>query len=171
LSGFCSDPLNPANGTTPALGANRSTPLFEFAPTRLRLRQAGSPFASYYDVYGQMPYFYFSSGGRTNGYNLNHTVSDPAHVPPIPAVGPYFTKAALPLKFNNPDTFQIISAGADKAFNPGVPTPNPISTPYGPYNGPIFLWAPDATTPLAVPADGRDDMVNFSSTLLGVAVQ
>ena len=105
---------------------------YTFDAKRLKLAPRGTNtaaalFPSYIDAYGKMPYVYFSS---KNGYGPANTLG----------VAPYKQGA----KYVNPDTFQIISAGADFTYGPGG------------------VW-----DPATVPEPGKDDMANFYDKPLG----
>jgi len=126
---------------TPAVMGGDRKKCMDFPNNRLVAR-GGSPFASYIDGWGTMPYVYFNSGKRPDGYDttpINFGTS---------SVGPYISQAAPTIKFYNSDTFQIISAGADMKFGPGG------------------LWTPQAATGIA--ATGKDDMTNFYDKFMGV---
>jgi len=120
--GFSTNPKNPA-----ALGGDRVS-FFEFKKNRLYSRVPG-PFLSYKDAYENpkqwSPYVYFAPLIRTRSYDPNPTAGA---VPPnysvlIPAlnIGPYYRAGTNPKQYYAPNSFQIISAGRDKAFGPGVP--------------------------------------------------
>jgi hypothetical protein len=92
----------------------------------------------YLDGWGTA-YAFFSSGPRGNDYNI--TSSDCQTL--TGGTLPYFTGTVASPQFLNPNSFQIISAGPNKAFSPGGP------------------WNPTTGTP------GSDDMSNFSKGKLG----
>lgn len=159
------------------------------------------------------PYAYFSSYKSANGYNryfadaslaaagLPPTVSDCSQLgkfqpigswtllPGIPQPVPWPYAEALPTSANltyryiNPNSFQIVSAGANGVFGPGTNLdyapggPNPPS-PWTPAtasavypattNPPISNPPPDhAAQWLLVRTFGHDDQANFYDTLLG----
>jgi prepilin-type N-terminal cleavage/methylation domain-containing protein len=118
-----------------------------------------------------MPYLYFSSYKTANGYNRyfaqlgnsDFNLKDPrdtqplvATFPPIP-VFPYAEASSPSTRFLRPDTYQIISAGANGRFGLGT---NPLTGP---------LWSP-GTAQSVYPqgSDGADDMSNFSDRPLGI---
>jgi general secretion pathway protein G len=142
--GFAANAKNPTLMSGP-----RYDPLYEFPSTRLAfpilMTQNGNvqrttpfgnkinPFFIYTDPYGTgMPYIYFSSYFSRNGYlngnplnnecpsltspGLNNAQTPPWSSPVV--INPYF-EAANPVRFLNPNTFQIITAGADGDFGPG----------------------------------------------------
>jgi prepilin-type N-terminal cleavage/methylation domain-containing protein len=148
VTGFSTNPQNPTQ-----LGGNRLPPLFEFAAGRLFWRIPQNPFPSYQDTWQNMnpatkspvPYWYFSSGKRRNGYG-------DFFISPLPASslvpnGPYYGSFlnGQP-QYANPNTWQIISAGRNGVFGPGGQ--------YNPSTG--------------VPPPGDDDQCNFSDRPLGV---
>ena len=85
---------------TPPVDRKRS---LDFDAGRLYYRGA-SPFPSYKDAYGTLPFVYFSSNNRVNGYDKTANSL---------GVFPYCSQTTPTLKFYNPDSFQLISAGAD----------------------------------------------------------
>jgi hypothetical protein len=92
-------------------------------------------FPSYLDAFGQKPFAYFSTIGTINTY----TATDCAAL----GVQPYFHK---PNDYVKSDSFQIISAGADKQFGPG-----------GLYDPATIARGP-----------GNDDLANFAAGKLGL---
>jgi prepilin-type N-terminal cleavage/methylation domain-containing protein len=121
--GFSSNPQNPM--AAPTAGEIRKGPFFDFNATRLKPNYGG-----YLDIYGVQPYAYFSTNGTINSYN-------PAD---CSLTAPYYYSAGNYVK---PDSFQIISAGANMVFGPGG------------------QW-----TPGSVPAQGSaggDDIANFAT--------
>jgi hypothetical protein len=133
--GFSSNPKNP---TDLATGTKES--LYQFDSSRL-VKRAGSMFYSYADAWQTgVPYVYFSSGKRKNGY----TMDNPTLVPG----GAYFEVGTNPPRYWNPTTFQIISAGKNGTFGRGG------------------AWSPAAAATIA-PA-GADDQANFYESRLGV---
>jgi hypothetical protein len=108
------------------------------------------------------PYAYFSSYKTTNGYNRYFPINDCASLANpaanLPAPWPY---KQGPSQFLNPNSYQIISAGADGAFGPGS---NPVDTP--PY------WSPaNASLYYQNGTPGRDDQANFYDSPLGISTQ
>ncbi len=104
-------------------GGERMGPFFEFKASRLlSVTGVNAPsFPSYVDGYGKMPYAYFSSYGRRNGYNP-YTATTPPYGSDNTGLTPYQRTAN---NFWNPTSFQIISAGEDGQFGTvtGVLTP------------------------------------------------
>src|SRR5262249_52023555 len=154
--------------------ADRIGPFFEFKSNRLGLLSnnqkqilnistANPPTLAYADPYGSLTYAYFSSYKTRNGYNRyfnaqNNPSSDCAAL----GVWPYAESNSIYL---NPETFQIISAGADKAFGQGTNlTVNPL---------PFWDLASHASSAALSQAGspaartGLDDMSNFHQLLLG----
>jgi prepilin-type N-terminal cleavage/methylation domain-containing protein len=137
--GFSSDTRHPASvaGRQDKLG-----PFYQFENTRLQ----GQPFPRYIDPWESQPYAYFSNYGKPNGYNRYGFPGVGGAVSDCGSVTPYYSGVVSGLpQYYNADSFQIISAGADKAFGPGG------------------LWGPGASFPDAT----RDDMSNFSTSKLG----
>jgi len=176
--GFSTNPRNPASPTTDRIGPFLE---FD-SKRLVLLRFAGNPFNRYFsygdnycttDGFGTLvsgaPYAYFSSYKNPNGYNRYATFQLAQPVYPAPGValafgasdcstlgvagGAYFESAStIGTKYLKPNSFQIISAGADGFFGLGG----------GPWNG--------ATAPQMYPAGnpGFDDQSNFSSAMLNV---
>jgi hypothetical protein len=93
-----------------------------------------------------MPYVYFSSGGFQNDYHDADAISFSHADKTTGKVAPYY--ASKPVKrYYKPDSFQLISAGANARFGPGG------------------AW--DATVGYALPP-GSDDLSNFHEGLLSV---
>ena len=135
MLGFSTNPLNPVDPSTDRIK------FFDFDVGRLfnRAGSTGSLFPSYHDVYGQQPFVYFSSNKRSNGY-------DPAGFPSL-SIAP-FAKDAAKTQFYMPDSFQLVSAGADGKFGPGG-----------------FWTEANAST---IPVAGRDDIVQFRDRAMGI---
>jgi prepilin-type N-terminal cleavage/methylation domain-containing protein len=181
--GFSTNPTNPAYSPPPGSPDDRIGPFLDFASNRLVLLQPPPPQAnqlsrsplhySYLDTYGisdgqgklltGLPYAYFSSNNRTNGYN-RYSSSDC----PMLGVWPY-AEIQAPLKYWKANSFQIVAAGGDGVFGVGgvlqangLPattwTPATASTIY-PQNDPNFGKRPNP---------GYDDQSNFTGSLLGV---
>jgi prepilin-type N-terminal cleavage/methylation domain-containing protein len=142
--GFASDTRNPtrmpsqSNPPPP-----RNDPFYDFPPARLTTlgttvlatRYANfkpydaNPFFVYIDPFNRvdsgMPYIYFTTYGSRNNYSPNDCLS--LQIAPYQETGP----TVVPIRFFNPNTFQIISAGADTQFgnggywNPGVQPVDP----------------------------------------------
>jgi hypothetical protein len=140
-SGFSVNPSDPAER-----GGRRVGPFFTFGPDRLRDLH-GRGFFSYLDCYGKQPYAYFSSFKFLNNYNRYGSTDCPSL-----GVSPYAEALAPDPRYLNPESFQIISAGADGLFGPGT-------------SKPAHLWSPASAGDL--PAAGRDDQSNFYHRLLG----
>ena len=170
------------NGTPTNVG--RVSSFYSFPVNRLYfrsdpsgLRPTSQYFPSFQDYYGQSlqtgeragPYLYFSSHNRANGYNPYFSTLGPSAIavwnynsggaPAAVSVLAYYqvAPAAGSLgKYNNPATFQIVSAGRDGNFNSVDPNyPN------------AFLWAPSITGNLT--PWGRDDFANFTGSRLEAA--
>ncbi len=157
--GWSSDPVNPANPAGPRL---QGSPFYDFKSDRLvaittpllnNPNASNLPAFVYLDAYGKQtdpkskPFAYFSSYKSLNGYN-RYGSSDCASL----GVSPYFISASningqLVVRYHNPDTFQLISAGEDKVFGPGG------------------QWT--AGTGMNTPVNGRDDITNFHPRMLG----
>jgi general secretion pathway protein G len=168
--GFATNPQNPTqtNGTF-------FPPLYEFNGGRLYTRNCYSilqktnvsmPFYSYRDVYSSVanpvPYVFFSSYKRRNGYNpivtgalpkgdgFNLTYANGNTT----LLMPYFS-SNNPTNYYNPSTFQILCAGGDLQFGaaPGQGT----------------AWTPqNANTTYPANTTGADDQCNFYGLLMGV---
>jgi hypothetical protein len=130
--GFSKDGKNPAKE-----GGDRFSPFCQFKTSRLSARSNG--FFVYLDAYGKTPYAYFSSYKVRNGYN-RYGKSDCTSIPD----GPYHDGKG---NYYNPESFQIISAGADGKFGRGG------------------KWIP--ANAKDIDPVGRDDVSNFHSNLLG----
>ncbi len=136
-TGFGTDPVNP---TTP--GGERKR-YFEFKSERLIATKGR--YMSYRDVYGKMPFAYFSAYQQTNGYNRYGGTDCWTF-----GANPYFEPQAAanaPINYYKPSSFQIISAGVDGQFGPGG------------------AWLPAQANQILKP--GRDDMTNFYDKKLG----
>lgn len=155
-TGFSTNPNDPT-----APGGDRVS-FFDF-PTN-RLVDAGGGFLAFKDGYGKVPYAYFSSYKKTNGYNrypgsdcstLSTTFAPLAPSPYAENLG-----GAAGDKYLNPNTFQIISAGRDKNFGRGT------------FDA-AHLWNarnPTGNADYVATAPGADDMSNFSDRFLGIPV-
>jgi prepilin-type N-terminal cleavage/methylation domain-containing protein len=173
--GFSTNPQNPAYQTL-AVGSEIIQPFFDFQSDRLislpksfRTNQSiGSSFYSYKDTYGNVPYAYFSSYKTSNGYN-RYNSSDCDSL----GVWPYAQGLVPTPRYLNPNTFQIISAGANGAlvgtkhlgFGRGTDLTNPNS-----------IWTPQtAGISQAIwgynndKQAGVDDQSNFYDSTLGTA--
>jgi prepilin-type N-terminal cleavage/methylation domain-containing protein len=149
--GFSTNPANPADLTRPM-----NPPFYDFKTERLALGQSTKAF-HYLDAYGSSnnltaskPYLYFSSYKTANGYNRYGSPSPDCAAFSVAAYG----AGSL---FQNPNTFQIISAGKDQGFgtttNPWTPaTASDVYPTSGTRNNPT----------------GYDDQANFYNRLLGV---
>ena len=140
--GFSSNPQNPTIPPalqTAAERADRNGPFYEFRSNRLVPVNANpnvNPFVRHLDSYGT-PFVYFGATSPNN-YDPTH-----AHL----GVDPYAEAGSNPTKWLNPNTFQIISAGKNRAFGPGG------------------NWAVAQGYSSASP--GADDLSNFTQTELG----
>ena len=118
--GFSKNPRDPS-------AAPLSAPNFEFATSRLKLSSnaAGvAGFPSYIDPFGSLPYVYFSSFGRKNGYYA--FAGAPTNFRDCQTVtgtgySPYMDTqvSATQFTFFQPTGFQIVSSGFDKKFGVG----------------------------------------------------
>ncbi len=133
-TGFSTNPQNPAFHTI-AVGSETNAPLFEFSSDRLtRNTPRNAPYSvstdprnplpvaplhySYLDTYRGAPYAYFSSNKTRNGYNryfsialLSNTTTPTSDCDSL-GVWPY-AEGLNPPRYLNPNSFQIISAGAN----------------------------------------------------------
>jgi general secretion pathway protein G len=169
--GFASNPANPADPTS----TSRIGPFFEFDTNRLVALRASGPghhYYSYLDNYGLsdgfgkllagVPYLYFSSYKSRNGYNRYFSVDNNSDcttfgVWPYIQSGPAASAPSSPIMYLKPNSFQIISAGADVTFGPGTPP-----------TGGVF-WTPSTAAAMyPVSSPGHDDQSNFTGSLLGV---
>ena len=134
--GFSTVQRNPTDFST----GDKIAPLFEFKPSQLTDpgRKAAPGFYAYNDPYGT-PYAFFSSYKKENGYNRYSSTDCPSL-----GVSAYL-KTSSPLLFWNERSFQIISAGPDKAFGPGG-----------------VVWGPNNPNT----GVGADDMSNFHDRTL-----
>jgi hypothetical protein len=117
-----------------------------------------------------LPYHYFSSGRKRNGYHPSDP-SDPLNDTTVFGVYPYFEAQG---RFLNPDSYQIISAGRDGDFGQPEgtnswmwPALTPTQTLYSWQAATAKTDAPEATT--ANPNRyAFDNQVNFHPNKLGV---
>jgi prepilin-type N-terminal cleavage/methylation domain-containing protein len=104
-------------------------------------------FPSYIDAYNKvpdpMPYVYFGSGSRANGYLILGTAY-PNSVG-VPSVSPYL-QTSNPVAYQNATTYQLICAGQNGQFGAGG-----------------VAWPPSQV------GLGADDMTNFTDVKLGNA--
>lgn len=160
--GFATDPTNPANASDlTAVPPRRKGPYFDFVSSRLQARPNG--FFRYLDQWNDpkspnaMPYLYFSTYGSDNSYHMPPPIGpagSTGDAPPRVNVLPYF-ESATPLRFTNPSSFQIISAGKDGVFGPG---------------GAAGPWTPSAGVKGAT-GQPIDDQANFGGSVLGAPVK
>jgi prepilin-type N-terminal cleavage/methylation domain-containing protein len=142
--GFSSDDQNPM-----ALGGTRIGPFFDFKNNRL----VGAPGQFVYNDYYGQPYLYFNSGHSREDYNRYWNDPYPGTGTPMRSDcsqmgnGAYYMSNSPVMRYHNPDSFQIISAGADKAFGQGG------------------QWTPGNAS--AIGPGGLDDLTNFSGGRLG----
>jgi prepilin-type N-terminal cleavage/methylation domain-containing protein len=139
--GFSYNGMNPV----PVAGQRTHGPYYTFQTSRLVAGTGNFPM--YLDAWkvktGPKPYAYFSSQGINNKYSVTDCTAIGA--------APYFTPAGTVTaasQFSNPNTYQIISAGADGAFG-------------------ITGWSPTGGATGA----GADDQTNFSSAVLKAGQQ
>ena len=165
MNGFSADETNPIPsppGLTPTTSQTIG-PFYQFETNRMQpfVANGGSatpklPFYfAYRDRYGT-PFAYFGGAGASNTYVTNLACKPFGTCPSLPCpnqnlltnppvvFSPYFVQATG--TFANPNSYQIISAGRDKAFGVGGNTWNP--------NGGVS------------DGYGRDDQSNFTSVLL-----
>jgi prepilin-type N-terminal cleavage/methylation domain-containing protein len=168
VQGFSTNPADPS-----APGVDRVGPFYDFKATQLVILTPAGPlhpnaalFFSCADAYAQTNngtliagnvYAYFSAYKTANGYN-RYGGTDCPSLPSTLGSGtwPYLQAAG---KFFNPNSFQIISAGADFYFGSGS-------------TGPAVILAPGVGTQLNVTlpfgnVGGKDDQCNFYDGLLG----
>jgi hypothetical protein len=156
-TGFSTIPTNPT-----AAGGTRTTPFYDFKSNRLVLRsgsffsyldgfsRAPAPGQTYVPGVNGQPYVYLSSYKTANGYNRAAQLYGALDCSLMPN-GAYFESTSPSTRFLRPDSFQIISAGANWSFGGGG------------------QWTP-ATASSVYPngSAGADDLSNFSDRALGV---
>ncbi len=125
------------------LGNNRLGPFYTFQPGRLQASTVNAKFQIYIDPWGKQPFAYFSCYNTPNGYN-RYGASDCSAL----SVQPYLNNVNNVGQYYNPETYQIITAGADQVFGTGG------------------LWAP-ATATTNAGINGKDDMTNFYPLVMG----
>jgi prepilin-type N-terminal cleavage/methylation domain-containing protein len=158
---------NPANPTSFVSGGGVKAPMFEFDAKRLvrSKTNSASGFLNYLDTYGKrnptnasqwtgQPYAYFCSGPVYNGYVQTATAPGSFYDCATLGVRPYIQTQAggsSGMIFWKPNSFQIISAGADGVFGPGG-----------------VLWGPGFPVKnLGTSATGgADDQSNFSDRVM-----
>jgi prepilin-type N-terminal cleavage/methylation domain-containing protein len=154
--GFSTDSTNPANFLT----AQMNPPFYDFKSERLAVGQSGTGnFFHYLDAYGSLnstksrPYAYFSSYKSANNYLRISSSGAPAFINDCLALNvvPYGSGS----NFQNPNTFQIISAGKDQVFGSSGAT----------WRAAI---ASDIYPPGIAGGGGADDQANFYQRPLGV---
>jgi prepilin-type N-terminal cleavage/methylation domain-containing protein len=133
---------------------------YNFVNARLYQRNPNVPFLSYKDAYGVQPFAYFAARGK-NYYGNERACQSLG-------VSPYYTLKKTGTftitQYINPDSFQIISAGRDKAFGKAV---GPAGANIMPFNIAPGQGSWDSNTPSVDPS-GRDDQSNFSGAQLGL---
>jgi prepilin-type N-terminal cleavage/methylation domain-containing protein len=142
FNGFSVNPKDPS-----AVNSNAGIvpPFYAFPFDRVYLRN-GNNFPSFSDYYARTnpaptPYIFFSAYNRRNGYA-------PSFAQPILGVSPYFTSNG---QYLNPDTCQIICAGANGNYGAGG------------------QWTPQtADTIYPAGSAGSDDLTNFYPSQMGV---
>jgi prepilin-type N-terminal cleavage/methylation domain-containing protein len=158
--GFSRSPTNPT-----APGGDRLK-FYDFQPARLASIH-GNAFFSYLNPYSSSPvaYAYFSTSRRgQNQYNsvagtglgaqsASYKNGDCNFTTTSLKVDPYASSWTNPPAFLNPESFQLISAGADGKFGPGTTSTTTV-------------WSPTKVG-ANVTGPGRDDMSNFSDRILG----
>jgi hypothetical protein len=142
--GFATDPSNPMSTTDMN---NRIGPFFQFGGSRLVVSPVAghqaNPVLVYNDPYGT-PYAFFSSYRTRNGFNRYGSTDCPTL-----GVSPYYNTVNNVTQYYNPESVQIISAGANKQFGAGN------------------QWTP-ATASQINAGNGADDMSNFYDLLMGI---
>jgi prepilin-type N-terminal cleavage/methylation domain-containing protein len=132
-SGFSSNPSDP----TSTSGVDR--PFVEFDTSRLASIHAApnNRFPSYLDSYStggsaQVPYVYFSSYGKPNGYNpyVTNAATGAGNDCQL-VLGNFFAYKESAGRYYQPNGFQIVSAGKDRNFGAGLTNPNQGVTPPG----------------------------------------
>jgi prepilin-type N-terminal cleavage/methylation domain-containing protein len=149
MGGFTVDPTDPVGG------AGNRKKYMDFETSRL-INRGGNPFPSYVDSFDmQQPFVYFSASGIVvvngqgrygAGYDTMFFLGGVPQATNSLGIRPYVQTSA-PVKYYLPDSFQIISAGADGQFGPGG------------------LWA--SPNNVATGA-GADDFTNISDKKMGV---
>jgi prepilin-type N-terminal cleavage/methylation domain-containing protein len=135
-TGFYTNPLNP---TKPGVaGGSDKYKFLDFDAGRCVTLGTNTGFYSYLDAHAannqlKKPFAYFSSYKRANGYSPFGS-SDNASL----GVSPYIESSTPTVKYYAPDTYQIISAGANGVFGPGG------------------VWTPGNNS-----VQGKDDISNF----------
>jgi prepilin-type N-terminal cleavage/methylation domain-containing protein len=160
--GFSTNPTDPMNTTGLMGAANRKGPYFDFPPNRLvhlpSDQKNNNPFPAFIDVYGTMPYVYFSASKAGNDYNVtyNSSTAGPQTGQPL-AGGPTFSILPFQIsstRFANANGYQIIAAGRDTLFH------DPGNTAGG------QLWP--GYSGGGTDMGGYDNMSNFHPTFLGI---
>jgi hypothetical protein len=181
--GFAATAGNPA--VPPTLVRDRIGPFFDFDQSRLARLPAtlANParaisYFSYLDTYslgdgrgnlvgGGAPYAYFSAYKSKNGYNRYNGTDCPTL-----GVWPYsqtVPNAATLARYHSPESFQIISAGADHVFGPGTNLAGP-GTPvaWTPATAGTFYPYRDQFDQLTKKTEaGFDDQASFYDSILG----
>jgi prepilin-type N-terminal cleavage/methylation domain-containing protein len=183
--GFSTDRTNPWNRNP---NIPRREPFFEFKTNRLifarsmpgrELLQSRGPFFTYLDPYGESngqgqwqsgsPFAYISSYGVRNGYNRYYQPkqnwvrgTDCGNIDGKDGHGVWPYAEAIDangnVRYVNPSSFQIISAGGDTKFGIGSDLTQKVSN--------IYLW--NANTASSISPDGKDDRSNFAQRTLSV---
>jgi general secretion pathway protein G len=153
--GFATDPTNPTPGGSNWASSTKTIPFYEFKSGRLIMPMlvgtTPTPYNGFFyyaDPFNtNSPFVYLSSYPGGNNYNSSDSptyLTGTTVTPTIPvAPGPYQDPSG---RYINPNTFQILSAGADGIFGPGG------------------SWDPTMGTQTG---NGRDDQSNFSRAILG----
>ena len=177
VTGFSSSPTNPTAAV--AQGGTRIPSFFAFQTNRL-VQLPGhaansAPFFSYIDAYGTPTkpsvYAYFSTLKQANQYNPYYSfpygatikaapVSDCNTIGAMPYYAPPLNGVA---QFQNANSFQIISGGADQTFGSTTTNQGVIWNSAG--SGATFnLQVGGAAVP--APFGGMDDRTNFCANIL-----
>jgi prepilin-type N-terminal cleavage/methylation domain-containing protein len=166
--GFSTNPTDPMSVAGQLGAANRKGPYFEFPTARLQVlasdqsKTPQNPFPAFIDVYGTMPYVYFSGGKAGNDYASTYNSTNFPNFAQngSTSAGSYFSMLPFQIsnsRFANANGFQIIAAGRDTLFHDQTS---------GKYGGGTF-WPGFAGG--ATDQSGYDNMSNFHQTLLGIA--
>jgi hypothetical protein len=144
-TGFSTDATNPAASRTPDVA--RKAPMFEFRPRQLKRDMNG--FLVYLDIFGKVPYAFFSTGKNENVYDRKGDCPGISRFlpPDWPVPRPYLYSQE-PLVFMKQNSWQIISAGPDCRFGAGG-----------------VVWPPISRLPKTDPQ--ADDQANFAERPLG----
>jgi prepilin-type N-terminal cleavage/methylation domain-containing protein len=164
--GFSTNPADPMSTTGPLGATNRKGPYFEFPTNRLAVLSSdsskGNMFPAFIDVYGTMPYVYFSASKAGNDYGSTYAYNSATYPQSTQngtlPTGTFFSVVPFQIsssRFANANGFQIIAAGRDGLFHDA----GSMS-----YAGGLLWPGGGGSTDMG----GYDNMTNFHPTLLGV---